>query len=136
MEGNFILSFNYVFPEMKNATIYFAFCYPYTYEECQTRLEELDRDHREYKKVSIFTRPENTIYYHRELLCYSLDNLRVDLITVSSLDGQRDEEEERIPLLFPGRATPRARRFDGKKVRFLISFIPSSASFRNKRNPG
>ena len=59
------------------------------------------------------------IYYHREVLCYSLEGRRVDLITISSCDGMVDECESRLAGLFPDTSTPRAKKFSGKKVRKL-----------------
>lgn len=59
---------------------------------------------------------KNAIYYHRELLCYSLDKLRVDLLTVTSSKGMTDSREEWLPCLFPEKTVPRAHMFQGKKA--------------------
>lgn len=58
----------------------------------------------------------DSIYYQRELLCYSLDKLRVDLLTITSCHGMQEEREARLEKLFPDRNTPRPHRFRGKKV--------------------
>ena len=58
----------------------------------------------------------SNIYYHRELLCNSLDGLRVDLITVSSKKGIVKEREPRLTGLFPDIKTKRACQFTDKKV--------------------
>lgn len=65
----------------------------------------------------------STVYYHRELLCNSLDGNRVDLLTVTNCSGMQEEREPRLPKLFPDASTPRAHRFPGKKVqrRYLSS---------------
>lgn len=42
---------------------------------------------------------------------------------VSSTDSILDEEEPRLPTLFPDTATPRARRFRDKKVFFMSSRV-------------
>lgn len=60
------------------------------------------------------------VYYHRELLCRSLDGLRVDLITLSSHEGITTDRESRLPGLFPDVSEDRARRFRGKKVHEYI----------------
>lgn len=60
--------------------------------------------------------PLDTIYYHREILCYSLDGLRVDLLTISSCHGLREDREPRLEQLFPDIGTPRPFCFTGKKV--------------------
>ena len=59
----------------------------------------------------------NKIYYHRELICHSLEGRRVDLVTVSSHHGITSEEEPRLDELFPDKTVDRARRFKEKKVR-------------------
>lgn len=64
--------------------------------------------------------PKDSIYFHRELLCNSLDSLRVDLVTISSVKGMMDDREEWLPHLFPDKTVPRARRFEGKKASILI----------------
>ncbi|WAR24219.1 CBPC5-like protein [Mya arenaria] len=46
----------------------------------------------------------DSIYYHRELLCHSLDKQRMDLITISSCHGLLNETEPHFdPRLFPDR---------------------------------
>ncbi|KAG7381734.1 hypothetical protein PHYBOEH_010800 [Phytophthora boehmeriae] len=71
----------------------FAFCYPYTYTRVQRELAEMDRRFirpKELQRNNSNVTPETEggdIYYHRELLTRSLEGLRVDLITISSLDG-------------------------------------------------
>lgn len=60
--------------------------------------------------------PLDSVYYHRELLCHSLDKLRVDLLTVTSCHGMQEKREPRLDKLFPDTATPRPRRFAGKRV--------------------
>lgn len=60
--------------------------------------------------------PLDSVYYHRELLCHSLDKLRVDLLTVTSCHGMLEKREPRLDKLFPDTTTPRPRRFAGKRV--------------------
>ena len=57
----------------------------------------------------------------RELLCYSLEGLRVDLLTISSHEGITEDLEPRLPNLFPDTSQERPRTFKGKKV--CIFFI-------------
>ena len=57
----------------------------------------------------------------RELLCYSLEGLRVDLLTISSCDGITTDQEPRFPGLFPDASQERARTFKGKKVHAYFS---------------
>lgn len=58
----------------------------------------------------------DSVYYHRELLCHSLDGNRVDLITVTNCNRMHEERETRLPKLFPDGNTPRPHRFPGKRV--------------------
>ncbi|XP_065443462.1 cytosolic carboxypeptidase-like protein 5 isoform X12 [Chrysemys picta bellii] len=133
METQFVLSFVHRFLEYRGTTTYFAFCYPFSYTECQEMLAQLDSRFEECKYMS----PSSTldsIYYHRELLCRSLDNLRVDLLTVTSCHGMREEREPRLDNVFPDEATPRPHCFAGKRVFFLSSRVhpgetPSSFVF-------
>lgn len=107
VNGQFKLSFQYRISENYRQTVYFAFCYPYSYRECQEKLLQCDEQ---------YSGCDHNIYYHRELLCYSLEGRRVDLITVSSCNGITDECESRLTGLFPDTSTPRAKRSPGKKV--------------------
>uniref|UniRef100_A0A663FC83 Cytosolic carboxypeptidase-like protein 5 n=1 Tax=Aquila chrysaetos chrysaetos TaxID=223781 RepID=A0A663FC83_AQUCH len=127
VETQFVLSFVHRFLEHRGATTYFAFCYPFSYTECQEMLAQLDGRFQECS-------PLDSVYYHRELLCHSLDKLRVDLLTVTSCHGMLEKREPRLDKLFPDTTTPRPRRFAGKRVFFLSSRVhpgetPSSFVF-------
>ncbi|XP_077008491.1 cytosolic carboxypeptidase-like protein 5 isoform X3 [Tamandua tetradactyla] len=172
-ETQFVLSFVHRFTEGRGATTFFAFCYPFSYSDCQDLLNQLDQRFLENHptnsrgQLSLSTQsnwsqgatnhtsspvlcivavqthsiprphltcPLDTIYYHRELLCYSLDGLRVDLLTVSSCHGLREDREPRLEQLFPDTSTPRPFRFIGKRIFFLSSRVhpgetPSSFVF-------
>ncbi|NXE71340.1 CBPC5 protein, partial [Calcarius ornatus] len=78
--------------------------------------------------------PLDSVYYHRELLCHSLDKLRVDLLTITSCHGMQEKREPRLDKLFPDTSTPRPHCFTGKRVFFLSSRVhpgetPSSFVF-------
>ncbi|XP_060603344.1 cytosolic carboxypeptidase-like protein 5 isoform X5 [Ruditapes philippinarum] len=135
VDGQFILSFTYRFPEFRGATTYFAFCYPWSYTESQDCLQELDKKFHHCKNVTSESAADS-IYYHRELLCYSLDKLRIDLITISSCHGIINENEPHFDSnLFPERNTEqRCKKFKGKRVYLLSSRVhpgetPASAVF-------
>ena len=106
VEDNFVLSFSYKFTA-GHAHTYFAFSQPFSYTDSQNMLRELDArwmgmlsDTVIYRfKTFIFccfmihfttaapsegTHHEHDIYYHRDLLTFSLDGNRVDLVTISS----------------------------------------------------
>uniref|UniRef100_A0A5F8H1K8 tubulin-glutamate carboxypeptidase n=1 Tax=Monodelphis domestica TaxID=13616 RepID=A0A5F8H1K8_MONDO len=131
-ETQFVLSFVHRFVEGRGATTFFAFCYPFSYSDCQDLLNQLDQ--RFLESHPSLTSPLDSIYYHRELLCNSLDGLRVDLLTVSSCHGLQDEREPRLEQLFPDTSTPRPFCFSGKRIFFLSSRVhpgetPSSFVF-------
>uniref|UniRef100_A0A8C3BNB5 Cytosolic carboxypeptidase-like protein 5 n=1 Tax=Cairina moschata TaxID=8855 RepID=A0A8C3BNB5_CAIMO len=133
VETQFVLSFVHRFLEHRGTTTYFAFCYPFSYTECQEMLAQLDSRFEECQHMSPSS-PLDSVYYHRELLCHSLDKLRVDLLTVTSCHGMQEKREPRLDKLFPDTATPRPRRFAGKRVFFLSSRVhpgetPSSFVF-------
>ncbi|XP_059157796.1 cytosolic carboxypeptidase-like protein 5 isoform X3 [Physella acuta] len=123
IDGQFILRFTYRFPDLKSGTAYFAFCYPWSYTESQSQLEELDKKFLHCQNYTPEVDPDN-IYYHRELLCHTLDKLRVDLITISSCHGLTEHTEPRFDRnLFPDKDKPRCKRFVGKKVFVLSSRV-------------
>nr|XP_053780474.1 cytosolic carboxypeptidase-like protein 5 isoform X5 [Desmodus rotundus] len=131
-ETQFVLSFVHRFVEGRGATTFFAFCYPFSYGDCQDLLNQLDQ--RFVENHPTHSSPLDTIYYHREILCYSLDGLRVDLLTISSCHGLREDREPRLEQLFPDISTPRPFCFTGKRVFFLSSRVhpgetPSSFVF-------
>uniref|UniRef100_H9GDT2 tubulin-glutamate carboxypeptidase n=1 Tax=Anolis carolinensis TaxID=28377 RepID=H9GDT2_ANOCA len=118
--------------ETQFATTYFAFCYPFSYTECQEMLSpHLDQAWPNFSPHSVSL---DSIYYHREVLCFSLDKLRVDLLTITSHHGMQEEREARLEKLFPDKNTPRPHCFLGKRVFFLSSRVhpgetPSSFVF-------
>ncbi|XP_029793975.1 cytosolic carboxypeptidase-like protein 5 isoform X3 [Suricata suricatta] len=131
-ETQFVLSFVHRFVEGRGATTFFAFCYPFSYSDCQDLLKQLDQ--RFLENHPTHSSPLDTIYYHREILCYSLDGLRVDLLTITSCHGLREDREPRLEQLFPDTGTPRPFRFTGKRIFFLSSRVhpgetPSSFVF-------
>uniref|UniRef100_A0A8C5MK22 Cytosolic carboxypeptidase-like protein 5 n=1 Tax=Leptobrachium leishanense TaxID=445787 RepID=A0A8C5MK22_9ANUR len=133
VENQFILSFVHRFLDCRGATTYFAFCFPFSYEESQEMLAGLDERFTDCRHMSPGS-PSDSVYYHRELLCHSLDNLRVDLLTITSCHGMTAEREPRLDKLFPDTSTPRPCRFMGKRVFFLSSRVhpgesPSSFVF-------
>lgn len=134
VDNQFILSFAHRFLDCRGATTYFAFCFPFSYEESQEMLAGLDDRFSDCRLMSPGSSSPDSIYYHRELLCHSLDGLRVDLLTISSSHGMMEEREPRLDKLFPDRSNPRPYRYTGKRVFFLSSRVhpgetPSSFVF-------
>ena len=82
-----------------DTTVFFAFCYPFSYDDIQSQLAALDaRWHFSWPATAAVSAGADdaasasgdsdgpavppALYYHRELIVRSLDGLRVDLITV------------------------------------------------------
>lgn len=63
------------------------------------------------------------IYYYRELLTTSVEHRRIDLITISSYHGIREEREERLDGLFPEKLRHRCHTFKDKKIVFISSRV-------------
>ncbi|XP_061602291.1 cytosolic carboxypeptidase-like protein 5 isoform X3 [Cololabis saira] len=122
VDNQFILSFTHRLLEVRGATTYFSFSYPFSYTESQEMLQQLDDSYPNAAQLSPSSAP-GAVYYHRELLCYSLDGNRVDLLTVTNCNGMQDEREVRLPKLFPDDNTPRPHRFSSKRVFFLSSRV-------------
>jgi hypothetical protein len=80
--------------ELENDTIYFAFTYPYSYSDLQAELIRLD------SHINNFEAP-GSIFYKRELLTRSIDQRRVDLLTITSVDGASSNPEDQLENLFP-----------------------------------
>ncbi|KAL3672652.1 hypothetical protein V7S43_001947 [Phytophthora oleae] len=91
LERKIRVSFTYKF-KFARERVRFAFCYPYTYTRVQEELAALDQQFIVPFQLNpsgigdIPTTPSK-IYYHRELLTRSVEGLRVDLLTISSIDG-------------------------------------------------
>uniref|UniRef100_A0A8C4WWY6 Cytosolic carboxypeptidase-like protein 5 n=1 Tax=Eptatretus burgeri TaxID=7764 RepID=A0A8C4WWY6_EPTBU len=133
VDNQFVLSFAHRFLESHGSVTYFAFCYPFSYSDCQTMLQELDTRFSNCQHLNPGC-PPDTIFYQRELLCQSLDGRRVDLLTISSCHGLMEEREPRIEGLFPMINERRPPTFQGKRVFFLSSRVhpgetPSSFVF-------
>ncbi|XP_030200513.1 cytosolic carboxypeptidase-like protein 5 isoform X2 [Gadus morhua] len=122
VESQFTLSFTHRLSETRGASTFFSFCFPFSYSESQDMLQQLDQSYPNNAVLHPGSPPES-VYYHRELLCHSLDGNRVDLLTVTNCGGMEDEREARLPKLFPDTDTPRPHRFPGKRVFFLSSRV-------------
>lgn len=113
-----ILSFHFTPPELRKTTTSFSFCYPLSYADCQRYLTKIENKIQKRKQSG----EGYDIYYHRDLLCHSLDGLRVDLITVTSFDGMSSTTESDIVGLFPDKESDRSYQFNKKKVNYWCCF--------------
>ncbi|CAH8619659.1 unnamed protein product [Dicrocoelium dendriticum] len=138
VDGQFILSFVHRFMDPRGSTTYFAFCFPWTYSETQKQLSQIEGLFGNQKVPPLTTQEDDItgpticsrsmldessvaamqqqIYFHRELLCYSLEGRRIDLLTITDWSGLLEQREDFFdPLLFPDRCTPRPWKFKHKK---------------------
>ncbi|XP_024080503.1 cytosolic carboxypeptidase-like protein 5 isoform X2 [Cimex lectularius] len=123
--GKFILSFKHKLGETEKTTTFFAFTYPFSYSDLQSFLCSLDFMYRMKNETSTHTKVDD-IYYHRELLCYTLEKRRVDLITISSHHNISTQREPRFEHLFPDLSTPRCFKFikknESESDKYLFKF--------------
>jgi len=63
----------------------------------------------------------DSLYCKRELLTYSCDKLRVDLLTITSVDGAIENKEPLLPNMFPDSSTNTSRphEFNDKMIIFV-----------------
>jgi hypothetical protein len=97
------VSFQYTFNSLDSQKgVYFAFTFPYTYSDSQRFLDQTEK--------SYALHP--SIYLHRELLTYSPEGKRIDLLTITSHDSYSQNPtapyilEPMIPGLFPTHVVP------------------------------
>ena len=86
----------------------------------QNELDELDAGH-----TNNFS-PDGSIYYKREVITRSLDNRRIDLLTITSADGaSATDREPLLSSLFPDAKTVQDRPlvFPDKEVVFISARV-------------
>ncbi|KMQ91458.1 cytosolic carboxypeptidase-like protein 5 protein [Lasius niger] len=109
--SDFTLSFLYYTPENSKAVTYFAFTYPFSYTDLQNYLRRIDA--RMGKRSVMCT---DDIYYHRECAIKSLEDRRLDVLTISSYHNISMEREDRLINMFPERNEERPYKFRDKKI--------------------
>ena len=106
--------------EVADDKLSFAFTFPYTYAMIQSELAFLDEHHH-----NNFDE-KGSIFFQRELVTRSLDGRRIDLLTITSVDGKSAKERE--PLLsglFPEsrRVEERPPVFPDKEIVFVSARV-------------
>ncbi|XP_050447124.1 cytosolic carboxypeptidase-like protein 5 isoform X1 [Cataglyphis hispanica] len=118
-KGNdFTLSFLYYTPENSKAITYFAFTYPFSYTDLQNYLKRIDA---RMDKRSVMCADD--IYYHRECAIKSLEDRRLDVLTISSYHNISMEREDRLINMFPEKSEERPYKFRDKKVIFISARV-------------
>ena len=93
--------------------VYFATCFPFSHAEVLDYLDILD----------MRMKGDSNVYYNRELLTYSYEGRRLDLLTISSFDGiEEDLESISHPVMFLDNDNKSsARRFVPEKKVVLLT---------------
>ncbi|XP_065904328.1 cytosolic carboxypeptidase 6-like [Dysidea avara] len=81
---NYVMSFAFAFD--REEVYQFAYCYPYTYARLQVYLNALEK--------------RQTSHFQRELLCYSVQQRRLDLLTITSPSNMADEAGKKRHMVF------------------------------------
>lgn len=114
---NYVMSFAFIF-DREDDVYQFAYCYPYSYTRLQNYLDNLEK--------------RNMDYFSRELLCLTVQQRRLDLITITHPDNLYPEETKRIVFVtsrvHPGE-TPSSFVCQGF-IDFLISNHPVAKTLR------
>ena len=110
--SQFMLQFPHHFCYGEEQVTYFAFTYPFSYEEAVLQVDDMER-----RLVN-----QANVYFHRETLYHSIEGRKMELVTISSTDGLTEEHESTPGEgLFPD--GDRCQRFKDKKVVFLTSRV-------------
>lgn len=87
--------FPHVFTCSSKEKTFFAFSYPFSYEEKEELVQKLQTQYQ----------GDPEIYFHREVLIRTNEKRNIDLITISSHEGKLKERESVIKdCLFPNKA--------------------------------
>jgi hypothetical protein len=84
-EDQFILRFQHMFSNGPGETTFFAFSYPFSYEESQSKIDQIEQQ--------FSSSPDKNLYFHRETVYYSIEGRKMEMMTISSMDGILDERE-------------------------------------------
>lgn len=132
--SEFTLSFTFRTPENPKAITYLAFTYPFTYLDLQHYLNKIDA-----KMLKQNLTSADTIYYHRECAIKSLEDRRLDILTISSHHNISTEREDPLEGMFPEATEKRSFKFRGKRIIFVSARVhpgetPSSFVFNGFLN--
>lgn len=129
-KDEFSIRFAHVFFHGPQIETFFAFCHPYTFSEWERRRQMLET-----RFVGRGKRPGKSLYFHRDILTYSLQKRPVDILTVTSDPGPTDQspesdfmqggiQHEHGHYLFPQRKrTTSCKHFPNKPIIFVSSRV-------------
>lgn len=81
--------------DLEGDVVYFSFTYPYSYATLQSELASIEAAH-----TNTLDAP-GSIYFNRELIACSIEQRRIDLLTITAAGGHSEQQEEVMPGLFP-----------------------------------
>ncbi len=103
------ISFNFEF-NFDSQGVLFAFCYPWSYHKNRAFLNYIE------------SKIPKEIYFHREVLTYSKEKRKVELLTISDHSGRSKVREPHMKNLFPeNNKNPRPFTFSKDKLVIFIS---------------
>ncbi|XP_071799299.1 cytosolic carboxypeptidase 6-like [Asterias amurensis] len=115
---NYVMSFPFAF-DKEGDTYQFAYCYPYSYTRMQTYLAAVEK-----RKLD---------YFNRELLCLSVQQRKLDLLTISAPENLEPDVKQRVVFVtarvHPGE-TPASYVCQGL-IDFLLSQHPIARVLRD-----
>lgn len=135
--SEFTLSFTIKTTDNLKAITFLAFTYPFTYTELQNYLNNIDTKIIQDSNSTI--KNSDSIYYHRECAIKSLEDRRLDVITISSHHNITTEYEDNLNGLYPLKNERRSLKFNGKRIVFISARVhpgetPSSFVFNGFLN--
>jgi len=116
---NYILSFLFEF-DRESDTYFFAYSFPYTYTDLQRYLHFLDQ--------------QDFAFYKRELFCRSVQNRRVDKLTITSPEPQATKLKRKKTIFISCRVHPGespAQYVAHGMIEFLVSDDPAAQIIRD-----
>ena len=91
IEESLRVQFSYLFDWESTSTVHFWFSYPFGYEDVCKQWDELEN------KLT----DSPSIYFYRELLAYTIERRRVELLTITDHNNKTEKEEPFMKNLFP-----------------------------------
>ncbi|CAI2359232.1 unnamed protein product [Moneuplotes crassus] len=90
-EESSLIQFRYTFECSSSSTVHFAYSFPFGYEDVLKQMDEIQHK----------LKDNESIYFFREHVGYSLEKRKVELITITDHSKKTDQTEPFIRRLFP-----------------------------------
>lgn len=79
------MRFNHMFSNPPSETVYFAFSYPWSFEDSQAKIDDIQERFEQASNMNL--------YFHREVVYHSIEGRKMEMMTISSRDGITDYRE-------------------------------------------